>query len=223
MTIPDATIMKNSFKPPPKNGQMGVGVDQRELELRKATGKKCRHIKSKNYTLLMTCNKTSTFLLSSLIIDFGSRKLEEPNKYTGDRLDYDTNCDDYNYPDEELPVLRRKMRRPKLRCSTKTPCHSGPLPRGDHFQPQSTPLPPIPQQPSPLPLVAPPTQANTPQVPVGILPPHIPLPVPLTPAPPFQMIQMEESTPETCQQMLRLATAFGIADISSYARECCFF
>ncbi|VDL84421.1 unnamed protein product [Nippostrongylus brasiliensis] len=34
-------------------------------------------------------------------------------------------------------------------------------------------------------------------------------------------VKFQDSTPETCSRMQRLATAFGISDISSYVRKNC--
>ncbi|KAL6739753.1 hypothetical protein Aduo_013168 [Ancylostoma duodenale] len=197
------------------------------------------------------------------------------NPYARGRVDYDTNYDDYNYIDDELPFVRRRIGRRRMRkylaypsvrypgrreftftkvpplpanyfatprpaafppyiAVTVAPATVGILPpqklraislapqREPQLSPPPTPLPfmsTIPQPP-PLPLAAPPAQP--PPLPLSPAPAQPP-PIPLAAPPASKAIQMEESTPETCQRMRRLAATFGISDISDYAKRNCRF
>ncbi|EYC18959.1 hypothetical protein Y032_0026g1479 [Ancylostoma ceylanicum] len=197
------------------------------------------------------------------------------NPYAKGRADYDTNYDDYNYIDDELPFVRRRIGRRRMRKylaypSMRYPGRRGftftkvpPLPANYFATPRPAAFPPyiavtvapatvgiLPPQklraislaphrepqlsPPPTPLPVSPTLPQPPPIPLAA-PPSLPPPVPLA-APPAQsqtiplaappaskVIQMEESTPETCQRMRRLAATFGITDISDYAKRNCRF
>ncbi|RCN53431.1 hypothetical protein ANCCAN_00496 [Ancylostoma caninum] len=118
--------------------------------------------------------------------------------YTRRGLDYDANYDDYNYIDDELPFVRRRMGRRRMRKYLAYPSVRYPGRREFTF----TKVPPLPANyfATPRPAAFPPYTAVT-----------------VAPA------NVGESTPETCRRMRRLAATFGISDISDYAKRNCRF